>query len=40
MPLIIIGGGGHASVLVDILRSQNRQILALISPDDVSSRTV
>jgi sugar O-acyltransferase (sialic acid O-acetyltransferase NeuD family) len=40
MPLIIIGGGGHASVLVDILRSQNRQLLALISPDDVSSRSV
>jgi len=39
-PLIIIGGGGHASVLVDILRAQNRQIIALISPDDVSSRTV
>jgi sugar O-acyltransferase (sialic acid O-acetyltransferase NeuD family) len=39
-PLIIIGGGGHASILVDILRSQNRQILALISPADVSSRTV
>ncbi|MCX8809553.1 shikimate dehydrogenase, partial [Vibrio parahaemolyticus] len=22
MPLVIIGGGGHASVLVDLLRNQ------------------
>lgn len=38
MPLVIIGGGGHASVLVDLLRNQNRTILAVMSPDDISTR--
>lgn len=38
MPLVMIGGGGHASVLVDLLRHQNRTILAVISPDDTSTR--
>ncbi|MFD2177629.1 acetyltransferase [Veronia pacifica] len=33
LPLVIIGGGGHASVLVDMLRQQQRRILAVISPD-------
>ncbi|EIE5008330.1 acetyltransferase [Salmonella enterica] len=37
-PLIIIGGGGHASVLVAILKKQHRDILAIISPDDISGR--
>lgn len=36
----MIGGGGHASVLVDILRSQHREILAIVSPDDIVSRSV
>lgn len=39
-PLIIIGGGGHASIIVDILRQQKRDILAIISPDDVTKRKV
>ena len=39
-PLVIIGGGGHASVLVDILRKQQRNILAVVSPDDIYSRAV
>lgn len=39
-PIVVIGGGGHASVLVDILRSQNREILAIICPDDISERNV
>lgn len=39
-PLIIIGGGGHASVLVDILRAQRRKILAIVSPEDISFRKV
>ena len=39
-PIIIIGGGGHASVLVDILRSQQREILAVVSPEQVSERSV
>lgn len=38
-PLIIIGGGGHASVLVDLLRSQGREILGVVSPDDISNRS-
>lgn len=32
-PLVIIGAGGHASVLVDILRQQKRNIVAIVSPD-------
>lgn len=39
-PLIILGGGGHASVLVDILLQQGRVILAIVCPDSVSSRCV
>ncbi len=39
-PIVIIGGGGHASVLVDILRSQHREILAIICPDDISERNI
>ncbi|MCE0558562.1 acetyltransferase [Motilimonas sp. E26] len=39
-PLIIIGAGGHASVLVDILRTQNREILAVVSPDQIINRKV
>jgi len=31
--LLIIGAGGHASVLVDILRQQNREILGIVSPE-------
>jgi sugar O-acyltransferase (sialic acid O-acetyltransferase NeuD family) len=37
---VIIGGGGHASVLVDILRAQGREILAVVCPDDISIRNV
>ncbi|MEL4394896.1 acetyltransferase [Shewanella algae] len=39
-PLILIGGGGHASVLADILLGQGREILAVICPADISSRAV
>lgn len=39
-PLVLIGGGGHASVLVDLLRQDKREILAIISPEDISSREV
>lgn len=39
-PLVVIGGGGHASVLVDILRSQQREILAIVSLEDISQRRV
>jgi len=39
-PLVLIGGGGHASVLADILIDQGREILAVISPNELSSRKV
>ncbi len=39
-PVVVIGGGGHASVLVDILRAQNRKILAIISHDAIKNRKV
>ncbi|EES1794492.1 acetyltransferase [Escherichia coli] len=39
-PLVIIGGGGHASVIVDILKRQKREIVAIISPDDITQRKV
>jgi UDP-perosamine 4-acetyltransferase len=32
MPLIIVGGGGHARVLVDLLRRQGREILGFTDP--------
>lgn len=40
IPLVVIGGGGHAGVLVDILRSQQREILAIVSPEDISQRRI
>ncbi|NRF32508.1 acetyltransferase [Vibrio coralliilyticus] len=40
LPIVMIGGGGHASVLADILLTQGRDILAVISPEDVSQRSV
>ncbi|CDU11022.1 acetyltransferase [Vibrio coralliirubri] len=39
-PVIVIGGGGHASVLVDILNEQKRTILAIVSPDSIETRQV
>ncbi|MEZ9476208.1 acetyltransferase [Vibrio splendidus] len=33
LPIVMIGGGGHASVLADILLSQGREIVAYISPE-------
>ncbi len=39
-PIVVIGGGGHASVLVSILRTQERNILAIVCPDDISQRRV
>ncbi|KAA8671131.1 acetyltransferase [Vibrio gigantis] len=40
LPIVLIGGGGHASVLADILIRQGREILAVICPDDISQRRV
>ena len=39
-PLIIIGGGGHASVLADILLKQGREVLAVVSPKCIKKRKV
>lgn len=38
--LVLIGGGGHASVLADILKNQNREIEAMISVEGKSERGV
>ncbi|MCG9584114.1 acetyltransferase [Vibrio tubiashii] len=40
LPIVMIGGGGHASVLAEILLTQGREILAVVSPEDVSQRSV
>ncbi|NAW59693.1 MULTISPECIES: acetyltransferase [unclassified Vibrio] len=40
LPIVMIGGGGHASVLTEILLTQGREILAVISPEDISQRPV
>jgi len=39
-PIVLIGGGGHASVITDILKQQHREIVAIISPDDIGKRSV
>jgi sugar O-acyltransferase (sialic acid O-acetyltransferase NeuD family) len=33
LPVIVIGGGGHAKVLVSMLRQQNRTILGFVDPN-------
>jgi len=38
--VILIGGGGHASVIADILKQQHRDIKAIVSTVDVSSRRI
>jgi len=35
IPVILIGGGGHASVLANILINQGRHIAAIISPNEI-----
>lgn len=37
-PLIILGAGGHAAVLVDILRSQGRTLFSIIAPSRDDTR--
>lgn len=39
-PLIVLGAGGHASVLVDILRSQGRTPMAMVAPTHSIERAV
>lgn len=38
-PLVIIGSGGHASVVADILLSQGKTIVASISPDEIKDNS-
>ena len=40
LPIVIIGGGGHASVLAEILLGQGREILAVVSPKETIQRSV
>ncbi len=40
IPIVMIGGGGHASVLAEILLGQGRNILAVVSPEDIGRRSV
>lgn len=39
-PLVIIGSGGHAAVLVDILRQKKRNVIAIISPGVIATNGV
>lgn len=39
-PVIILGAGGHASVLADILLKQGREILSIIAPDVPTKRVI
>lgn len=39
-PIVLIGGGGHAAVLADILLGQQREILAVISPNEIIGRPI
>ncbi|KJZ15970.1 shikimate dehydrogenase [Marinomonas sp. S3726] len=40
LPIVIIGGGGHASVITEILLNQGREIIAVVSPEDICQRSV
>lgn len=40
LPVVLIGGGGHASVLAEILLEQGREIMAVVCPDDIVVRSV
>lgn len=37
-PLVMLGAGGHAAVLAEILRAQGRPLTAVVSPEPVQSR--
>lgn len=36
-PLVMLGGGGHASVLADILISQGATIIAVVTPEPINN---
>ena len=39
-PILLIGGGGHSKVLLDILRKQNAIIIGLVAPETVGNSPV
>lgn len=40
LPIVMIGGGGHASVLAEILLLQRRKVLAVIAPEGVHKNNI
>jgi len=39
-PVIVIGAGGHAAVLVDTLKQLNQEVIAVVSPENALSHAV
>lgn len=39
-PIVLIGGGGHASVVADVLLQQGKEIIAVVSPASIAERNV
>lgn len=37
-PLVVLGGGGHARVLIDALQANNQQILGVVDPKLIASK--
>lgn len=40
LPLIILGGGGHARVLMDLLRARGARVLGFTDPDEAASKAL
>lgn len=38
-PLVMLGAGGHASVLAELLLTENRQIIAVVSPEPIKANS-
>ncbi|NGN98473.1 acetyltransferase [Grimontia sp. S25] len=39
-PIVLIGGGGHAAILADLLLRQGATIIAVIAPDEIAERAL
>lgn len=39
-PIVLIGGGGHAAVLAELLLSQGEMIVAVIAPGEIAERAI
>lgn len=39
-PTLLIGGGGHAKVLLEILRKQNANILGVVAPEPIGNSSI